>query len=42
VRAFANEHHYVLVEVLRDRLRLCPKRADGTLLEECPMLPLRR
>ena len=42
VRAFANEHHYIVVDVMKDRLRLCPKRADGTLLEACPTLPLRR
>ncbi len=42
VRAFANEHHYLMVEVLRDRMKLCPKRPDGTLLEPCPLIPLRR
>ena len=40
-RAFMNEHHYIMVEVRRDRFRLCPKRADGTLLEPCPTFPLR-
>jgi hypothetical protein len=40
-RVFMNEHHYIMVEVRRDRFRLCPKRADGTLLEPCPTFPLR-
>jgi hypothetical protein len=42
VQAFVNEHHYVTVEVAGNHFRLCPKRADGTLLEPCPTLPLRR
>ncbi|MSP62564.1 MAG: hypothetical protein EXR72_19980 [Myxococcales bacterium] len=42
VRAFVNEHHYLMVEVQKDRLRICPKRPDGTLLEACPTIPLRR
>ncbi len=41
MQAFVNEHHYVLVELLRDRLRLCPRRPDGSPLEECVTLPLR-
>ena len=44
VRAFANEHHYVVVELSRaagsERVKLCPKRPDGTLLEECPVIQL--
>ena len=42
VRAFVNEHHYVVIEVLRDRMRVCPKRPDGTLLEPCPTIALRK
>ncbi len=42
VKAFANEHHYIVVDVQQDRFRLCPKRADGTLLEACPVFPIRR
>jgi hypothetical protein len=42
MRAFANEHHYVMVEVQGRAMRICPKRADGTLLEACPVVPLRR
>jgi hypothetical protein len=42
MRAFVNDHHYVSIEVLRDQMRVCPKRPDGTLLEPCPTLPLRR
>lgn len=42
VRAFANEHHYLVIDVMGDRMRLCPKRPDGTLIEACPILPLRR
>jgi hypothetical protein len=41
VKAFANEHHYVLVELQRDRLRVCPKRPDRSPLEPCFSLPLR-
>jgi hypothetical protein len=33
-------HHYVAVEVYRDDLRLCPKRPDGTPLEECVRIAL--
>jgi 3',5'-cyclic AMP phosphodiesterase CpdA len=28
-------YHYVLVEVFRDLVRLCPRRPDGTPIEEC-------
>ena len=41
-KIFANEHHYLMVEVQRDRFTVCPKRPDGTLLEACPSFPLRR
>ncbi|HEY7953753.1 MAG TPA: metallophosphoesterase [Polyangia bacterium] len=40
VFAFANEHHYVMVEVLPHQFRICPKRIDGTPLEPCVDLPL--
>ncbi len=33
-------YHYVLVEVLRDDVRVCPKRIDGTALEPCVRLDL--
>jgi hypothetical protein len=42
VAAFVNEHHYVSVEVLPGRVRVCPKRPDGTALEPCVAVPLRR
>jgi 3',5'-cyclic AMP phosphodiesterase CpdA len=42
VLAIANEHHYVLVEVLPTFFRICPKRVDGSPLEACTELPLRR
>lgn len=42
VAHFANEHHYVLVEVLPKLLRICPKRADGSPLEPCFTRPLPR
>ena len=38
--AFMNEHHYVSLEVLPGVMRLCPKRLDGTPLEECQLLRL--
>ncbi len=40
VRGFANEHHYLVVEVLADRVKVCPKRPDGTPLEPCSLLKL--
>ena len=40
--AFMNEHHYVSLEVLPGVMRLCPKRLDGTPLEECQLLRLTR
>jgi 3',5'-cyclic AMP phosphodiesterase CpdA len=42
VLSVANEHHYVLVEVMPSFFRLCPKRPDGTPIEACVELPLRR
>ena len=39
---FANEHHYLRLEVLPTVLRVCPRRPDGTALEECQVLRLRR
>jgi 3',5'-cyclic AMP phosphodiesterase CpdA len=33
-------YHYLLVEVLRDDLRMCAKRPDGSLLEACVVLKL--
>jgi len=37
---FANEHHYVRVEILPTLMRICPRRLDGTPLEECQQIPL--
>ena len=42
VLAFANEHHYVMVEVLPRFFRVCPKRPDGSAIEPCVELPLPR
>jgi predicted MPP superfamily phosphohydrolase len=33
--AFANEHHYIVVDVLPGLMRMCPKRTDGTAIEPC-------
>ena len=33
--AFESAYHYVVVEVYRDFVRMCPKRTDGTALEAC-------
>jgi hypothetical protein len=41
MQAIASEYHYVLVEVLRDEARLCPKRPDGTPIEACVSVKLR-
>lgn len=35
-------HHYVVIEVYRDDVRLCAKRPDGTLLEACHRILLNR
>lgn len=42
MQAIASEHHFVAVEVYRDHVRMCPKRPDGTLLEECVTIPISR
>jgi acid phosphatase type 7 len=42
VLAFANEHHYVMVEVMPTLFRVCPKRTDGTPIEACATFPLKR
>jgi hypothetical protein len=42
VQAFVNEHHYVTLEVLHDRVTVCPKRPDGTPLDPCATVPLRK
>jgi hypothetical protein len=34
-KKIASEHHYVALEVFRDYVRMCPKRADGTAIEAC-------
>lgn len=38
--AFHNEHHYVRLDVLPGALQLCPRRLDGSPLEECLTLRL--
>lgn len=38
--AFFNEHHYVRLDVLPGALQLCPRRLDGSPLEECLTLRL--
>ena len=35
VQQFINEHHYVTVEVSGRKLKVCPKRPDGSALEAC-------
>jgi len=42
VAVFANEHHYIVVEVLPGLVRLCPRRPDGSPIEACFTRPLRR
>jgi 3',5'-cyclic AMP phosphodiesterase CpdA len=42
VHALFNEHHYIVVELMPQFLRLCPKRPDGMPLEPCSTLPLRK
>lgn len=41
VLGYANEHHYVLVEVVGKTFRVCPKRPDGSAIEACSVYPLR-
>lgn len=40
--AFFNEHNYLLVDVMPGGMRVCPRRIDGTPLEECQTLKLPR
>lgn len=40
VLAYANEHHYVLIEIIGRTFRVCPMRADGTAIEACVSYPL--
>jgi hypothetical protein len=35
VASFANEHHYVLVELIGRLVRICPRRVDGSAIEAC-------
>ena len=42
VLAFANEYHYVMVEVMPTLFRVCPRRPDGTPIEACASFPLKR
>lgn len=37
---FANEHHYIRLDVLPAKLRACARRLDGTVLEDCQEYPL--
>jgi hypothetical protein len=41
VLSFTNDHNYVMVELLSSLFRVCPKRVDGTPLEQCTVYPLR-
>ncbi|HEY1585915.1 MAG TPA: metallophosphoesterase family protein [Polyangia bacterium] len=41
VATFANDHNYVMVELLPSLFRVCPKRVDGTPIEACTQYPLR-
>jgi hypothetical protein len=36
-----SEYHWLDIEIRDRQLELCPRRADGTLLEKCVTLPLR-
>ena len=36
------EHHHVALEVHHDYVKMCPRRPDGTLVEECTTLSLAR
>ncbi len=38
--AFFNEHHYVRLDVLPGALQLCPRRLDGSPLEDCQTVRL--
>jgi acid phosphatase type 7 len=41
VVTFANDHNYVMVEVLPSLFRVCPKRVDGTPIERCIQYPVK-
>ena len=36
-----SEHHYIVLAIDKDSLEMCPRRADGTLLEKCVRYKLR-
>lgn len=38
----AVEHHYIALTLTKDTLEMCPRRADGRLLEKCTRHPLWR
>jgi 3',5'-cyclic AMP phosphodiesterase CpdA len=42
MEAFSSAYHYVVVEVFRDDVRLCPKKPDGTPLDACFRVDLSR
>jgi calcineurin-like phosphoesterase family protein len=39
-KVVVSAHHYLLIEVYRDYLNLCPRTIDGTPLEECQHIPI--
>jgi 3',5'-cyclic AMP phosphodiesterase CpdA len=42
MQKLASEHHYVVLVIDKDSLEMCPRRANGMLLEKCQRYPLRR
>lgn len=42
MRHVTSEHHYIMVTVYRTHIEICPKRADGSLLEPCLSLRARK
>jgi hypothetical protein len=42
VAVLTKAYHYIVVEVGAEAINLCPRRPDGSPLEPCVKLPLRR
>jgi hypothetical protein len=42
VRTLVKTYHYIIVEVARDGIRICPKTPDGAEVEPCMRLPPHR
>jgi hypothetical protein len=42
MQAMFREHHYLVLSIGKDAIEMCPRRANGTLLENCVRYRLSR